>query len=343
MNRNLHVVFLGLVVGVWASTSVSYGQGLHGKPASFRGVVKDPLYVKGLSRTGARDGMELDPQTKSYETDRVSRSQIFEAESVSPIASSVNNTSEAEVGNRSVRVKRFFSQRGLDRNSLNPYDSIEDQVDSLRARTDGPLVDDLGNRNASAMAYGEAQIPTYYLVPGYVVGIDLPWYKGRLQTFTTQVEGKITISCEVGNDTMTAGRIWRRCGPSKYSAIFDDDQKKWFIHYVIRVDAAEDVDDGEQDGWIWFEGWSDDHNLPAFEMTTVFICGEGHFQERHPTSQTSHSEHTVFGCSALTEYTVEPTAGNLEPGPLEDENFIKVTNTLEVSGTLYDPPWDDRP
>lgn len=344
MNRNLHVVFLGLVVGVCASTSVSYGQGLHGKQANFRGMVKEALYVKGQSQTGASDGVTIDSKTKSYETDRDLWSQYSVWKRVLPIDINVNDISEAEVGNRSISVERNFSKRGLDRNALNPSDSIEDQVDSLRARTVGPLGDDLGTtQNASATASGEAHIPTYYLVGGHVVGVDLPWHKGRLQTFTTRVEGKITISCEVGGDTMTAGKISRRCGPSWYVATFNDNLKKWFIRYEIRVEAWNDIDDGEQDGWIRFEGWSDDHNLPAFEMTTVFICGEGHFQERHPTSQTEHSEQTAFGCSALTTYKVKPTAGNLAPGPLEDENFIQVTNTLEVSGTLYDPPWDDRP
>ena len=138
-------------------------------------------------------------------------------------------------------------------------------------------------------------IPTYYhRNRDMSLGLICPGTRDmRSRHFTTRVEGKITISCEVGGDTMTAGKISRRCGPSWYVATFNDNLKKWFIRYEIRVEAWNDIDDGEQDGWIRFEGWSDDHNLPAFEMTTVFICGEGHFQERHPTSQTEHSEQTA--------------------------------------------------
>ena len=347
MNRNLHVVFLGLVVGVCASTSVSYGQGLHGKQANFRIVVKEALYVKGQSLTGARDGLVINSKTKSYETDPPKRwndqdlrSQYFEWKRMLPITSSVNNwRSEAEVGNRSVRVKRNFSKNGLGNNALSPSDSIEDQVDSLGARTDGPIGDDLGVRNASAMARGEALIPTYYMQPGRIEVINPPLDNVRLRHFTTKVDGKIKISCAVRGDTMTDGEIWRKCGPSWYLATFNDDLKKWFIRYEIRVEAWNDVDDGEQDGWIKFEGWSDDHNLPAFEMTTVFICGDGH----DVGLLYSRARLGLFGCEARTMYRVEPQAGNAPPGPLEAGNSIKVTNTLEVSGTLYDPPWDDRP
>ncbi len=336
MTRNLKVVLLGLVVSTCASTNVSYGQGLHGKPASFRGVIKEKLYVKGTSNANARVGVEIDSQAKSYESDRGRAHSRIERQRLDEVQSAVGENSEAEVGPRVVHAERTFS--GLDPREVSrcPFDSIEDQVNYLRVRTDGPLDDDLGTWSAQASAYGEAKIPRYYLVPGYIYGVDPPHHLGHLRTATTKVTAKFTISCDVGNDTMTAGKIRRTCGPSWYSAEFDNEAKKWRVQYKIDVERWRDVDDGQQDGIIEDDYMTSDHNLDPFEETIVFICGRGHYQ-------TGAKRRTAFPCSAETMYQVEPRAGNLAPGPLEDETSITVLNKLEVTGTLYDPPTDDIP